>query len=205
MHDDQPEPRTAAGFAACWEAASGVVDLDSRLPDLPFRAVEGEIRIAEYDYVLSPEFVPVLVGLMDQHNDDWVTLAVVDPTPQYYVAHYQQYPAVRLERSTLAEQYWDAISYEPAGDPTGAIAHTANVLAVTGSSGRWAVWGERKWDLLLVHTVAPANAWAAKTLPFTRPDDALRNFTFAYSGQTLDSPEAIRFLANLDRYTVRHA
>lgn len=197
-------PKNADEFATCQADVVAVLDLTSRLPELPFRVSGGEIRIAQYEHLLGTDFVPVLAGLADDHGDAAVTIVVVDPDPAYYVKQYSHFPAVRLERAALPERYWEGISYEPSGDPTGAIAYTADVVAVAGATRGWAVWGQRDWDLVLIHSTAPAGPWADTSVPFVSAEEAVQDFTFASSGEvSLAEPEIAALLKNLDGRTVQ--
>ena len=130
-----------------------------------------------------------------------MTVVVMDPDPSYYAEHYLHFPAVRFERAALPERYWEGIAYEPSGDPTGAIAYTANVVAVAGTTRGWAVWGQRDWDLVLVHSTARAGSWADSSVPFVSPAEAVQDFTFASKREvSFAEPELAALLRNLDAH-----
>ena len=198
-HDGLLIPRNAHEFAECWADVTAVLDLTSRLPELPFRAGGGEIRVAQFEHLLGTDFVPVLEELSDDHGDATFTVVVIEPEPSYYVEQYSHFPAVRLERTALAARYWEGIAHEPAGDPTGAIAYTADVVAMVGAARRWAVWGQRDWDLVMVHSSASVGSWEHASVPFVSAEEAIRDFTFAWKRDIpLAQPAAL--LRNLRAY-----
>jgi hypothetical protein len=201
MQDGLHVPRSSDEFATYQADVMAVLDLTSRLPDLPFRISGDEIRIAQFGHLLGTGFAPVLAGLADDHGDAAVTLAVVEPKPSYYIEQYSHFPAVRLERAALSERYWEGISFEPSGDPTGAIAYTADVVAIAGATRGWAVWGQRDWDLILIGSTAPAGPWADTSVPFVSAEEAVRDFTFGSRAEvSLAEPEIAALLRNLEAY-----
>ncbi|MDP9903112.1 hypothetical protein [Arthrobacter bambusae] len=109
---------------------------------------------------------PVLQALVEAHNDTSVSLAVLDPAPAYYRDNYGSYPVFTLPGVTIDDNYWDAVTFEPGGDPTGSVAYTANVVALVGSSERWAVWAERSWDMALVLSQHTNGAWTSAGVTF---------------------------------------
>jgi hypothetical protein len=186
-------------FAACWSIISSLVDPAVRLPDWPFLLPRGQVDIAEFDRLLADDFVPVLQALARTPGDDNVILTVVDPEASYYRNGYAHYPGRRFESPHLAQRYWDGLTYVPSGDPTGAIFYTADVVAVAGSSGTWAVWGERDWDLVLVHSQTVNGPWLDVGVPFLGGPEALREFTAPDWGDVhLPERERSTFLRNLD-------
>jgi hypothetical protein len=185
-------------FNECWSEMACVIDPAIRLPRSPF-VHQHTVHIAQYERLLGTDFVPVLEGLADAHMDDGFTLTVIEPEPAYYRTHYSYFPALRFERRTLQERFWSALAYEPQGDPTGAIAYTADVVAVVGATRRWAVWGQRSWDLVLVQTDEPAGPWLDAGVPFVTARVALRDFTMpSRPSVPLPEDQVALFLENFD-------
>lgn len=60
---------------------------------------------------------------------------------------------------SLRESYAAGLHYEPGGDPTGALAHTINVIGIAGSSGAWSAWGQRDWEIGLLLTPESQGPW----------------------------------------------
>jgi hypothetical protein len=175
------------------------VDGNSRLPSWPFLATAGYVSICQFDCLLGSNFAGVLQALSDVHGDNGVTLVVLEPDASYYEREYSYFPGFRLERESLSDGYWASLSYEPEGDPTGAIAYTANVVAVVGSTRAWAVWGQRDWELALVLATAATGDWLSAGIPFMNARDAIRDLR-APSGwsEPLTEIDIATFLRNVE-------
>jgi hypothetical protein len=163
-------------------------------------APHGHVDLAQFGHLLADDFAPVLTALAVAHGDAHVSLVVAEPAPAYYLKHYDFRPGLRLPIEALAGDYWEALSYEPLRDPTGAIAYTADVVVVVGSTSAWAVWGQRDWDLVLVHTAAGGGPWLDVGVPFVPAARALYDFTDPErSDAPLTGSDRARFLANFGR------
>jgi hypothetical protein len=121
---------------------------------------------------------------------------VLEPTPTYYRENYGSYPAFTLSGQIVAESYWDAVAHEPDGDPTGSVAYTANVIGIAGSSGAWAVWAERSWDLAIVLSQSVNGAWTSVGVNFVSLESALADFTEPDFKVPLGDDVRKQFLAN---------
>lgn len=152
-------------------------DIDRRLPYWPFRIVTGNIDICQFSMAIERDFGPVLQLLADTHHDESVSVSAFEPTAGYYRDNYGSYSAFTLPTKTLGHDYWGAVSHEPSGDPTGALAYTANVVGMAGSTGAWAVWAERSWDLAIIASKFKDGPWRSTGVEFVRPETALADFT----------------------------
>jgi hypothetical protein len=189
-------PLTAEEFAESWSRVRTVINTDARLPAWPFSRRGGLTAVGQYGRLMGADFIPVLGALSKDHGDDKVFLVVVDPTPSYYVTNYGFYPGFELDVAGLTAGYWPGLSYEPGDDPTGAIAYTANDVAVVGSTGAWAVWGQRDWDVVLVQG-SNEGSWLTAGVPFVPPAKALEDFTAVERWANPLSPEdSSSFLSN---------
>ncbi len=102
--------------------------------------------------------------------------ASFDPDPGYYQEFYETYGAFRIPTPDLPSAYWDALSFRPNDDATGALLFAADVLSVAGSSGDWGVWGERQIGVAIVRTSGSDLSWRRGSDFFVPPEDALRDF-----------------------------
>ncbi|MFJ4209097.1 hypothetical protein ACIPY2_11630 [Paenarthrobacter sp. NPDC089675] len=170
-------PTDVASFKRILDNLNKVVHVEHRLPLWPFRAPTGIVDICQYSHAIEGSFEPVLQALAAAHDDTTVSFAAMEPDPHYYRENYGSYPAFVLPAKSIGGRYWDAVSFEPIGDPTGSVAYTANVAALVGSSGRWAVWAERSWDIALVLSQHRDGAWTSAGVEFVSVENALANFT----------------------------
>jgi hypothetical protein len=160
-----------------WLTEAGeVLDLAARLPDWPFR-IAGKAAVCEFSRFMSGTFGLVVGRLAEAAGDEHVTVAVVEPDLDYH--HYREngaFPAFRVERASLEAGiagYWAGVSYRPGGDPFAAVEMMSNVAFVVGSSGAWAAWGQRDWELAVLVAPAVDGPWLHHDIPFVGPREAV--------------------------------
>ncbi|MFF8284082.1 hypothetical protein ACF06W_15310 [Streptomyces albus] len=140
----------------------------------------------EFDVVLSPEFWPAISAMARWHGDSRVELLVLEPDCEtFYLADYGMYPAFSLPVEAGEDEYWEAVGHEPDGDIMGSLAISANVIALTGPSGKWGCWGERDPEVAVFQgfpDVATRDDWRSRFGPFLDAAGALESYlplTFA--------------------------
>lgn len=145
-----------------------------------FRRPAAETLFCEYEAPFAADFWPALRDLARYHGDATIELLVLDPdVDSYYVPEYHFYPAASLSIDLDEDYYWDVLNEEPEGDVSGAIVHSANTIALTGSSGAWGLWGERSLGVALVQGVPAGNrsdGWRAEYGPFLEVEEALQHY-----------------------------
>ncbi|MEU5990279.1 hypothetical protein ABZ806_15035 [Spirillospora sp. NPDC047418] len=161
-------------------------DLAARLPGQVFRGDAGDSLFCEFDAILAPEFWPALQAMARWHGEDHVDVLVLEPgRDSFYLPEYRVHPAVSLPVEGGTDDYWAAIGHEPEGDIMGSIAVSAQVIALTGASGRWGCWGERDPEIAVFRgfsDTATKNSWRGRFGPFLDVSGALRSYlplTFA--------------------------
>ncbi|USY18785.1 hypothetical protein NE857_26415 [Nocardiopsis exhalans] len=189
------------GYLGVRSRSATVFDLDARLPGQVFKeGVEGSL-FCEFDAVLTPKFWPALCAMARWHGDSHVELLVLEPDgDDFYRPEYRMYPALSLSVEADMDNYWAAIGHEPDGDILGSIAISANVVAVTGASGRWGCWGERDPEIAVFRgfpNVAARNEWCAQFGPFLEVSGALESYLpLTFAGQTVPDEYAAALTAN---------
>jgi hypothetical protein len=146
------------------EAARNV-SLNTRFPEWPFRAPPGFATIYEYDTVLDDDFGTVLDALVKHYREDHLTVLGLSPGPDFYDGYYGFFPTFEMNSSSVLCDYGNAIWWEPAGDPTGSLGISVDVLAVTGQSGAWSVWEQRDWEIGVLLTKDEHGAWLNAAAP----------------------------------------
>jgi hypothetical protein len=153
-----------------------VVNLSARLPDTPFWSDEGTDSFCELEHFRSGLFGPHLEALAVQYHDEFVSGANLD---EFFVDRedrYGTFSAFRIPSSQVAEQYYRALTYEPDDNLAGAMYFSAEILCVAGSSGSWAIWGERPIGVAIVRTVGSDVSWRDYSEWFLSPEDAIEAF-----------------------------
>lgn len=191
-------PSDVDGFESVMSDITRVVDPAIRLPDWPFRALFGFAYFRTFGGVLQGRFEPVVQSLVEAHGDETVSFGVLDPTPDHYREREPSYPVFRVPASDIGETYWKWVSFHQDGPMMGAVIDTADTFVVTGSSGRWAVWAERQWDLGIILSDIEGGPWVTDTgAIFLSAEEALEEWTEFESGPL---PDVIRtrFLKNVN-------
>lgn len=170
-------PSSHTAFSAVLREIRTTVNTDTRLPEWPFKAQLGHAYFCQFSYAIEGAFGPVLEKLAHTYEDASVNFVVLDPAPNYYRENYGCYPAFATPTHSISEGFWQAVSHEPVGDPTGSPTFTANVVAAVGTSGSWALWAERAWDLAIVLTQREAGSWLSAGVEFVPVETALANYT----------------------------
>ncbi len=171
-------PASNDDFQALQDFVAVRVDLDARLPSWPFRGARGYAAIFEYDRILGGSFGNVLAQLARTYSDDTATAVGIEPRPAYYRDEYGLLPAFRIPGERLGIDYGDALRFEPGGDPTGALGDSLDVIAITGSSGAWSVFGQRDWEIGLLLAPDSNGPWLDAGVPWFAFDvdlDAIRS------------------------------
>lgn len=173
-------------YLAVRSSIASTFDLDARLPEQVFWRNDKDSLFCEFDVVLTPEFWPALREMARWHGDTSVDLMVLEPDHEtFYLSDYRMYPAVSLPVEADEDAYWAAIGHEPDGDVMGSLAISANVIALTGPSGKWGCWGERDPEVAVFQgfpDTATRKNWRARFGPFLDVAGALESYlplTFA--------------------------
>lgn len=174
-----------------------VVNLSARLPDTPFRINEGTDSYCEFLRFRGGSFGPFLEALATQFHDEFVLGANLD---EFFIDRENRngtFAAFHIPTPQIAEQYYQALTYEPDDNMAGAMYFSAEILCVGGSSGTWAIWGERVNGVAIVRTVGSDVSWRAYSEWFVEPEDAIRDFVEPeFSRQPLPAEWRRTFLRN---------
>ncbi len=206
MADDASYPRFERQFSDLRSEVESVIDTARRLPHLAFRTTTGLVDICEYEEILTDEFAEVLRSLCDVHGDESVVFVTLEPDPlEYYVKHYEHVPGFRIRPDELRDGYWSHLTYLPGGDALGAILYTANVVGLMGSSGTWSVWGERNWEMGLIHSQAERRTWLDSDVRFFPTREALSLLREGPGSRPLTDSERSIFLTSIDDMAERQS
>ncbi len=175
-----------------------VVDLDNRLPAWPFKAPSGFVAICEFDDIFGG-FGRVLERLAEFYGDAFVMLLGVDRI-SFYRSRYGIWPALQFEASSVREEYWGVLHWDPEDGFMPELGHAVDVVAIAGSSGRWGVWGQRDWEVGLLLTPDRAGPWCDEGVRFFGRDLDLDDIR-GPEGWTLPLTEDMlaEFWGNFDR------
>ncbi|MEU7179296.1 MULTISPECIES: hypothetical protein [Streptomyces] len=189
------------GYLEIRSRAAAVFALHARLPDQVFAGDAGDALFCEFDAVLTPDFWPALCAMARWHGDAHVELLVLEPDGDaLHRPGNRRYPAISLPVEAGEDGYWAAVGFEPDGDALGSIAISANVIAVTGPSGRWGCWGERDPEVAVFRgfpNAAARKEWHARFGPFLDVSGALDSYlSMTFGGRPVPDAYAAALTAN---------
>ncbi|MDB1088176.1 hypothetical protein PJ985_11430 [Streptomyces sp. ACA25] len=163
-----------------YSRSSVIFDLGARLPSQVFKGDLGDSLFCEFEAVFFPELWPAFCEMARWHGDGHVELLVLEPDcDDFYIPERLGYPAVSLSVEASVDDYWAAVGFEAEGDSLGSIVISANVVAVTGPSGRWGCWGERCPEVGVFRgfpNLAARDKWQEQFGPFLEVSDALDSY-----------------------------
>jgi len=158
-------PRDEDAFHVLEHTIRLQLDTACRLPNWPFLTAAGFASIYEYDRFLGGSFGAVLGALATGYGDEAVTVVCFDPEWRYYRDEYTFFPGFQVDADVVGTGYAEGLRHEPDDDPTGALAFTADVIGITGSSRNWSLWGQRDWEIALLLTQDEPGPWSAMPVP----------------------------------------
>ncbi|MFI6425839.1 hypothetical protein [Promicromonospora sp. NPDC050880] len=196
--------RDRAEYDAALADMARVVDPGVRLPAWPFRSKQGQVDICEYNEFSDDDFTKALEVLARAHGDDRISMVVVDPDPEeYHIRDHGHFPCFTVPTDDIQGSYWDAVSYEPQDDPGAAVLY-ADTFTIFGNSGRWAVWGQRDWEVAVIHAEGTARPWREGTDIFVSPETAVSRFIQPdLGGSRWSRDETDSFVARMSEPEVR--
>lgn len=153
------------------------MNLAARLPNFPFISNEGVDSFCQDVSFVSGTFGTILEALALQYHDDFVSGARLEP--RYFLDEGDllgNYSAFHIQSPQVAQQYWRALTYQPNNNIAYAIYSNWDVVCVAGSSGCWAIWGERRLGIAIVRTIGSDMSWRRGSDEFLPPTEAIRVF-----------------------------
>jgi hypothetical protein len=170
-------PTNEQAFLSLQDSVTAVINLDTRLPVWPFRGVRGHATIFEDVTVLGRGFGVVLSSLANAHGDTDVIVVGLEPGPDHFHNWYNFFPAFRIARENLLTGYgdamWSTVEENEVGEPTFTFMHLIDTFVIAGSSGTWAIFFQRTWEIGILLTPESSGDWLSVGEPWFGPDSDL--------------------------------
>jgi hypothetical protein len=174
----------------------GLLDLSVALPESPFPE-GGHVDLCAFD-ILQEDLFPLMVSAVAQHHgDDHVDVVTTEPDAVAYFLRAYGFSASFTAPVPLSPATFDeAVTFEPGGDPTGAIIHATNRFVISGDSRRWVVYGYSHWDAILVWSESRTRPWLAQDDTFLSPAELLDAYVWpGVPGSRWSEQDGARFLS----------
>jgi len=147
--------------------------INQGLPQNPFRHFYENFSFEEFDWALCDEFWKNIQKLALQSVDKYLLMAVLNPDPiHYYKKEFGYYNWSIIPTAASDNEYWQFLNHHPQKSPADSIFINSEKIAWLPPSKRWAIWGERSYELCVLGHQTDIEAsswkdinWALETIP----------------------------------------
>lgn len=168
MQSDMAEFATQRGELAAIEAR---FDMIKRFPSVPIVGISGSSWVLSFDDVLSSRFAGRLRELVDAFGDESVEVLAVDEDAEKWSRQLGILPGFVAKGENLVTGYLDGLWDPPRASAGWELFLNGSVFAVAGSSGKWALWTQRDWEIGLLVTTGDFQLAASEEAPFVLPGE----------------------------------
>ncbi|HZZ91125.1 MAG TPA: hypothetical protein VFE23_01095 [Usitatibacter sp.] len=128
-----------------------VVRRKERLPRQVFLLPAATYRFIEFGRINSPEAWALLCDLSVSALDDSFSMICEEPDPvDYYHANFELFAGLSYPISSSYDEFLDDLNVIPDNSIADALIHRMDVFSCTSPAGKWAGWGERSLDVVVV-------------------------------------------------------
>lgn len=147
-------------FEAAKSEIEKVFIVDGGLPARVFKSVYRQFAFEQFLWMLSGDVWPAIQQLAKSSNDETVLMAVLEPKPDsYYKREFGYYNWVRLPISQFGVDYWKLLNQHPPESPADSILCISETILWLPPSAKWAIWGDRGYDICVLGGVQAADPW----------------------------------------------
>lgn len=151
--------------------ATSVIDTGLRFPAVPFRGLTGNCWVLAFDDILGSRFSGRLMELAAAFGDQAVEVVAADQDAEEWLRHQGVLPGFIAPVDSLVDTYLKCMWKSPDGSIGWELGHVANDFALVGSSGKWALWAQRDWEIGLLVTTGDFQLAASEDAPFVLPGE----------------------------------
>lgn len=138
-------------FTKLGNELDSIFNRKNQFPNQVFSDSYAGYKFEEFNYVLSDEVWNTLQRLAIATNDDFVYVAVLDPSPdEYYYKEFGYYNWIKLPINLTADQYFNMLDFGPKESPVDAILFNSYTVVWFSPSLKWGIWGERNIEVCVI-------------------------------------------------------
>jgi hypothetical protein len=167
-----------------------VLDLTVQLPDSPFTDGGGAYAFCDFYHALRGHFGNSLQRLAQAQGDESVYLLSVPVLRSMRLVSGANYGTLKFPSAGVGNDYGRALVEWPENAVEGPLTDALMDFAVVGSSGRWAVWASRDWEIAIVHTQDADTGWRQDADYFVEAEEAFDHFSAPNLKAEFRTPEA---------------
>jgi hypothetical protein len=129
-----------------------IFHVKKRLPEQVFKTPFFGFICEDFDNTMSADFWDFLLHpLTKSFNDNHVLIAVLDPDPKdYFYSNFGYYNMLNLPATATGAQYLKSLATGPLESPADAILYNSETIVWVPSGGRWAIWGQREYEICIL-------------------------------------------------------
>lgn len=121
----------------------------------------------EFHWLLSDDSWEMLKGLVLNHHDDYILMAVLDEQQSMdgYYCNFGYYPWVKIPLNLTPSDYLDLLTAYPIESVNDSIMDIASRVIWVSPSAKWIIYGERSYEIgvLAIHRLEQMNKQMLKT------------------------------------------
>jgi hypothetical protein len=129
-----------------------IFQVKKRLPEQVFKSPFLGFVCGDFDNCMSVDFWDLLLQPLGKKlNDSHILTAVLDPDPKNYFYHnFGYYNMLNLPINMTGAEYLNNLVIGPAENEADAILYNSEVVVWVPNGGRWAIWGERSYEVCIL-------------------------------------------------------
>lgn len=139
-------------FSQCQSTIDSLIMREKRLPDQVFKKPLSHFAFINSDDIFHAEdFFRGMQSFLAGLGESRWFLAVIDPDPVgYFFRHFGKYPIIEISAGDTADDYQNMLRDDPGNSPADAIASNSTIILLYSDSGRWAIYGDRDYELAVI-------------------------------------------------------
>lgn len=124
---------------------------NSSLPNQVFHKDFKDYLFEEFDYTMTEYFWTKITELANTTNDDFIIMAVLNPSPlNYYFKEFGYFNCAKLKVDISSIQYMDVLNFSPEDSPADSIFINSYTVVWASPSMKWGIWAERDKGVCVV-------------------------------------------------------
>jgi hypothetical protein len=139
-------------FSKCQTIIDTLIMRERHLPEQVFKSPLSLFVFINSDEIFhTVSFFQRIKSFLSQIEESRLFLAVIEPDPKdYFFHHFGKYSIVEMSVEDTNDDYLRIAQEDPGNSPADAIGFNSRVVLLFSSSGRWAIYVDRDYELGIV-------------------------------------------------------
>ncbi|CAN2251477.1 conserved hypothetical protein [Bacillus subtilis] len=126
--------------------------IDQTLPEQVFKQRKNYYLFEEFHWVLSEESWEMLKSLANDHQDEFILMAVLD-SPEHINQFYEENEYsnwIKIPLNITADEYLSILTDYPKNSKNDCIMNIASRVVWASPTLKWAIYGEREFEICIL-------------------------------------------------------